>query len=361
MYPELSSRKKEILKAIIDAHVENGEPIGSTALTQSSFKGLSSATIRNEMAELEELGYLEQPHTSAGRVPSELGYRFYVDTLMQNYALTAKELSTLNELTKAKTSELDNLLRTAGKVMASLTNYPAIAVRPTERRQTILRFSVMPVDTHRFLLVNLLSETKAKTKYFRTELPLNNEVLMHLENNLNQLIAGKDTGMITLPTVYEFENRMGDYASLVGPIIKYIYEITGSESDGDIRINGVDRLLQYPEYTDVGRLKEMLGVLDRKEDLIDIVSRADDDGVNIIIGSENSVDAMNSSSLVFKKIISDGKTVGVIGVIGPCRMDYSKVVSTIEYLSNNIAAALGPDRSHALTDGRKDSDQNGTE
>ena len=165
MYPELSSRKKEILKAIIDAHVENGEPIGSKALTQSRFKGLSSATIRNEMAELEEMGYLEQPHTSAGRVPSELGYRFYVDALMQSYALTAGELTQLNELTKAKTTELDNLLRTAGKVMGALTNYPAIAVRPVEQRKAILRFSVMPVDPHRFLLVCLLSETKAKTKY----------------------------------------------------------------------------------------------------------------------------------------------------------------------------------------------------
>ncbi len=361
MYPELSSRKKEILKAIIDQHVENGEPIGSKALTQSRFKGLSSATIRNEMAELEELGYLEQPHTSAGRVPSELGYRFYVDSLMQSYALTSKELSTLNELTKAKSVELDNLLRSAGKVMASLTNYPTIAVRPTERRQAILRFSVMPVDSHRFLLVSLLSETKAKTKYFRTALTLSNEVLMELEQSLNALIAGKDTGMITLPTVYEFENRMGDYASLVGPIIKYVYEITGSEGDGDIRINGVDRLLQYPEYSDVGKLREMLGVLDRKEDLIDIVSKTGDDGVNIIIGSENAVDAMNNSSLVFKKIISDGKTVGVIGVIGPCRMDYSKVVSTIEYLSNNIAAALGHDRTPALPDGGKGFDPNGTE
>jgi len=353
MYPELSSRKKEILKAIIDQHVENGEPIGSKALTQSRFKGLSSATIRNEMAELEEMGYLEQPHTSAGRVPSELGYRFYVDTLMQSYALTAGELTQLNELMKAKTTELDNLLRSAGKVMASLTNYPAIAVRPVETRKAILRFSVMPVDAHRFLLVSLLSETKAKTKYFRSSAPLTPECLECLESNLNRLIAGKDTGSITLPAVYELENRMGDYASLVGPIIKYVYDITGSESGGDIRIDGVNRLLEYPEYTDTGKLREMLGILDRKEDLIEIVSGAEDDGVNILIGSENAVDAMNSSSLVFKKIVSDGKTVGAIGVIGPCRMDYSKVVSTLEYLSKNIAAALSPDRSNALPDGRK--------
>ena len=361
MYPELSSRKKEILKAIIDAHVENGDPVGSKALTQSRFKGLSSATIRNEMAELEEMGYLEQPHTSAGRVPSELGYRFYVDALMQSYALTAGELTQINELAKAKTTELDNLLRTAGKVMGSLTNYPAIAVRPVEKRKAILRFSVMPVDEHKFLLVSLLSETKAKTKYFKSTLALTADILSLLEGNLNLLIAGKDTGSITLPTVYELEGRMGDYQSLVGPIIKYVYEITGSEGDGDLRIDGMNRLLEYPEYTETGKLREMLSILDRKEDLIEVVSGAEDDGVNIIIGSENSVDAMNNSSLVFKKIVFDGKTVGAIGVIGPCRMDYSKVVSTLEYLSSNIAAALSPERNAALPDGGKGSNQNGSE
>jgi heat-inducible transcriptional repressor len=219
----------------------------------------------------------------------------------------------------------------------------------------------MPVDAHRFLLVLLLSETKAKTKYFKSSLTLTADVLQRLEANLNSLIAGKDTGMITLPTVYEFENRMGSYAPLVAPIIKYVYEITGSDGEGDIRIDGVERLLEYPEYTDVNKLRDMLGVLDRKEDLLEIVSEAQDDGVNILIGSENAVDAMNRSSLVFKKIVSDGKTVGAIGVIGPCRMDYSKVVSTIEYLSKNIAAALGSDKGFALPDGRKDSGHNGTE
>jgi heat-inducible transcriptional repressor len=273
-------------------------------------------------------------------VPSERGYRFYVDALMQSYALTAGELTQLNELAKAKTTELDNLLRTAGKVMGSLTNYPAIAVRPVEKRKAILRFSVMPVDEHKFLLVSLLSETKAKTKYFKSTLPLTADILSLLEGNLNLLIAGKDTGSITLPTVYELEGRMGDYQSLVGPIIKYVYEITGSEGDGDLRIDGMNRLLEYPEYTETGKLREMLSILDRKEDLIEVVSGAEDDGVNIIIGSENSVDAMNNSSLVFKKIVFDGKTVGAIGVIGPLRMDYARVLATLDNLGDNITHLL---------------------
>ena len=179
MFNELSPRKRAILKAVVDAYIESGDPVGSKTLTQGRQFGLSSATIRNEMAELESLGYLEQPHTSAGRVPSESGYRFYVDSLMKEYALNAGELAELNSMLKAKTAELDKLIQNAGRVMANLTNYTAIAVKQSEGRDTVTRFSVTPVDDRNFLLVMICSDRSAKTRFIHTENPVEEVAAAH--------------------------------------------------------------------------------------------------------------------------------------------------------------------------------------
>ena len=339
MYGELSKRKQAILKAVVDAYIENGEPIGSKTLTQGRQFELSSATIRNEMAELESMGYLEQPHTSAGRVPSELGYRFYVDSLMQDYALSAGELAELNSMLKAKTAELDKLLQNAGKVMANLTNYTAIAVKQNGGGSSVTRFSVTYIDEHDFLLVMVSSDRSAITRFVRTEISLNEEVTSTLERTLNAFIAGKDLSQITLPYLMQVENSLGAYAGLLNPIMKFIYEAVGQTKENDLRIDGVDKLLEYPEFLDAGKLKDMLGMLDRKSELMGLMDGSEND-VNIVIGKENGVEALAGSSLVYKKIVVGGKTVGAVGVIGPCRMDYSRVVSAIRYLSGGIENAM---------------------
>ena len=339
MFHELSPRKQAILKAVIDAYIETGEPIGSKALTQNKRFELSSATIRNEMAELEALGYLEQPHTSAGRTPTEAGYRFYVDSLMQEYSLSAGELAELNSMLKAKTAELDKLIHNAGKVMANLTNYTAIAVRQGGEKNTVRRFSVTPIDEHNFLLVMVCNDRNAVTRFVRTEMVVNEQITSMLEQALNNFVADRDLSTITLPYLMQMENFLGSYGALVSPIMKFVYDAVGKSDENDVRIDGVEKLLEYPEFLDSGKLKDMLGMIDRKEQLLDIIDSASDD-VTIFIGSENGVQALAGSSVVFKKIVVDGKTVGAVGVIGPQRMDYSRVVSTIRYLAGGIADAM---------------------
>ncbi len=339
MLYQLTPRKQAILKAVIDAYIETGEPMGSKTLTQMRQFDLSSATIRNEMAELESLGYLEQPHTSAGRIPTELGYRFYVDSLMQDYALSAGELAQMNSMLKAKTAELDKLIQNAGKVMANLTNYTAIAVKQSTGKNTVKRFSITPVDQHNFLLVMICGERNAKTRFIRTEMTVTEETAELLEQVLNNFVAEKDLSTVTLPYLMQMENCLGAYGSLISPIMKFVYEAMGQADEKDVRIDGVDKLLEYPEFLDSGKLKEVLGMFDRKEELLNILESADND-VTICIGRENGVEALTGSSLVFKKIVVDGKTVGAVGVIGPCRMDYSRVVSAIRYLSDGIADAM---------------------
>lgn len=334
---ELSERKKIILKAIIDAHIENGEPVGSKYLTYNQQIALSSATIRNEMAELEEMGYLEQPYTSAGRIPSEQGYRFYVNSLMQNYHLTANELREMNMLFANKMDQLDKILDSSSKLMSMLTNYASLAVKPKTNQITVVRFKTILLDGLNFLLILITNVNVVKTRYIRVAFLLEEEKLQHFENVLNMYLTNITMDMVTLPLMVEMENRVPEYRELVSPVIKAIYEVLNELDDGDLKFDGVNKLLQYPEFSDVDRMRELFGILENKEEILDIISNSAHDIINIYIGSENVVDIMQKSTLIFKTIKSGERIVGAIGVLGPCRMDYSKVVTTVEYLANNIS------------------------
>lgn len=337
---ELSERKKRILKAIVDAHIVDGEPVGSKYIMQDEHLNCSSATIRNEMAELEAMGYLEQPHTSAGRVPSELGYRFYVDSLIESYAMTTSEITEINKLLKSKMNELDQILMTASKLAGNLTNYTSFVMKPRASSVSIKRFDVIFVDRHSLLLVMISDGGAVVTKRLSIEQGVSQLTASDLAMALNDHIAGLTANEITLPIIVELENAMGDKAGIVNPIIKIIYESMNELDDGDLKISGMDRLLQYPEYSNKDQLRELLGALEKKEDILDLVSDNDHDGVSVVIGSESSVKVMNNSALVFKPVVRDGKTLGAIGIIGPRRMDYAKVVATIEGLAGNIESIL---------------------
>lgn len=337
---ELSERKKLILKAIIEAHIATGEPVGSKYLTENMQIACSSATIRNEMAELESLGYLEQPHTSSGRIPSDMGYRFYVDSLSSSYANATSEIEDLGDLLKVKMNEIDKILENASKLASSLTNYTGIAIKPRPASAYISRFETMHLDEHNFIIVMLTSIGNVKSKSIHSDEELSLEHTEYITDCLNACFAGLSAEKVTLPIVMKFENMMGTLSALVSPIIKSIYDILNEINGGSLRYSGIDHLLQYPEYSDMSQFKELLGMLERQDDILSIVSDSDREGINVYIGSESPVKVMNNSSLVFKAIKKDGKTVGAIGVIGPTRMDYAKVLSTISSISGNIATML---------------------
>ena len=339
---ELNERKRMILKAIIEAHVQVGEPVGSKYLTQNKQIPLSSATIRNEMAELESLGYLEQPHTSAGRVPSEYGYRFYVNSLMQKYRMSQNELVRLSALVKSRLAEVDRLLESATQLAASLTNYTSLAVKPRQTAARIDRFKVVMLGEELFMIVMIDGGGNIRTRQIHADITVNADMLETLETLLNEKVAGRAVEQITMPLVMEMERSFGEGESLVGPVMKAICETMGELDGGDLKYAGVNHLLEYPEYADAKEFKELLGVLEEKRDILKLVSEAptDEDGPQVIIGSENGVDEMKNSTLVFQKIKSSGRVVGAIGIIGPRRMDYSKVISTVEYIADNISELL---------------------
>ena len=269
---ELSNRKKLILKAIIEAHIELGEPVGSKYLMQNKGINYSSATIRNEMAELEAMGYLEQPHTSAGRIPSELGYRFYVDSLIEGYDLTAKEIGELKTSLTKKQAELDYILNTAMQLASSMTNYTALAVKPRHKGFSVKKFSLMTVDEYNLVLVMVSVTGAVRTKSIRSSREVTPEAAEAMSALLNKYLIGVGTSDITLNIMMEMERAMGEYDFMVSPIIKSVYEATNTDGAGELRFEGVNRLLSYPEFYDTDRLQDMLTLIEDKNDLLDVIS-----------------------------------------------------------------------------------------
>lgn len=353
-YHELSDRKKLILKAIVEAHIEGGEPVGSKYITQNNLLSCSSATIRNEMAELEQLGYLVQPHTSAGRVPSEAGYRFYVDALVEQYARTTHEVVQINQLLRAKMDELDQLLDTASRLASTMTNYTGIAIKPRSSSVTMSKFEMIPIDQNNFAMVMITSLGNVKTKKVKTVEPIPEGALKQLADLLNSEICGLGADMITLPIIMRLEAEMGDGAFLVNPAVKCIYEVMNEIDGGAMKLSGINHLLKYPEYSDTDHLGELLGTLESQEEILDLVSAASGDDINVLIGSESSVKVMNNSSLVFLPIKKNGRTVGVIGVLGPRRMNYKQVLQTLGDIGGSIASMIDEERQ--LPDGSKKED-----
>lgn len=334
----LSERKKRILRSIIDAHIAMGEPIGSKYLVTSAEIPFSSATIRNEMAELTEMGYLEQPHTSAGRVPTQLGYRFYVDSLMESYKLTATEIVALNNMLKSKIGELDTIIQSASKLVANLTNYTSVAIKASER-ETVRAFSHMVLDEHNFLMVMKMSGENVKTKQVHTDIVLDENNVSRLMSLFNAYCVGVTPEDITYATIVKMESAMGSAAALVNPAVKAFYDAVATSTDSNVRFEGVNKLLEYPEFSSVDQLKRVFSMIENKEDFLDMLSNSDRNKINVFIGDEESRFASNSA-FIFRPLTVDGKVIGAIGVFGPSRMDYSKVISTVEYLTQKITGII---------------------
>ena len=343
---ELSDRKKSILKAIVEAHIKLGEPVGSKYLMQEGNIPYSSATIRNEMAELESLGYLEQPHTSAGRIPSELGYRFYVDTLVAQYDATTKEAGQLKKLLSVKQAEIDKILDNATKVASAMTNYTALSLRPRPSSITIKKYEAVYLDPYSFIIVMIASGSDSvKTRNVKLPFSVTPELIRLLSQILNSFLTGISINEMNISLMMDMEKSLEDNTSedkklcaeLISITVKSIYE-TMNELGSEVKIEGLNRLLDYPEYKNLDKLQKMISAIESKEDIIKAVSTIDqsDDETKIFIGSENMVKIMDDSTLIYKNLKLNGRTIGAIGIIGPCRMDYSKVLATIDRLSEEI-------------------------
>ncbi len=338
-----------ILKAVVSSHIESGEPIGSKLLAEQIPVSLSSATIRNVMADLERLGYLEHPHTSAGRVPTSKGYRLYVNSLMNGYSLTEREQREIEVTASKRLIGIDNLLKDAAKTVSGLTNYTALAVKPRHRSVLVMSFKLLPMNDFGVLMVMQTSIGVVKTRFVEVGFKVSEEMSVKLEENLNRYLTGVSVENVTASLVAEMEKALSVYAPLLIPIMRAFMEEIGTLNGGELTMEGVDKMLKYPEYSNLESLKGLLGLLEKKDYILNVVSGAQNDAVNIYIGPESEDEHLKGSSLVFKTITENDLPVAAIGVIGPCRMDYPKVVSTVEYLSDKITDALKNDNATERT------------
>ena len=356
----LSPRKRQILRAIVDAHINHGEPVGSKYLSQEGLISCSSATIRNEMAELEEMGYLVQPHTSAGRVPSELGYRFYVDSLIEQYSHTRDEIDEINERLRYKLTEMDEILAEASKIASSFTDYMGIAFKSGKGKVRINRFDSVYISPRDFLLVMMFSGDVVKPKTIHLSFSLTKEDLRRFTEALNLYLVNLESDAITMPIIVRLESIMGGLSAMVHPTVKVIYETMNELDTADIKLDGVTNLLQYPEYSDASKVRGLLGILEEKDRIIDVISShtaTTEDGISVYIGTEDGQDVMSNSTIIFKNI-SVGGTQLAIGVIGPKRMNYQKVIGMITRLASGLDRMFGEDTDMLLADQTKPSGGN---
>ncbi len=336
-YSGLSARKKLILKAIVEAHISHGEPVGSKFLSSNALITCSPATIRNEMAELEALGYLVQPHTSAGRVPSELGYRFYVDALVKQYGETRNEIEEIHERLRYKLTEMDEILAEASRLAASFTDYTGIAFKTGAGNVRIAKFDSVYISPRDFLLVMMFAGDTVKAKPIHLPFSISEADLRRFTEAANIYLVNTPSDGITMPIIVRLEALMGAASAMVHPAVKVIYEAINELDTADVHLDGITKLLDYPEYSDTDKLRSLLGMLEEKDKLMDVITShtADDDGINVYIGTENGADAMSNTALIFRTVTVGAKRFAV-GVIGPKRMNYSKVIEMITQLASGI-------------------------
>ena len=345
---ELTERKKQILRAIVDSYIRTAEPVGSKTISQLPGMDFSPATIRNEMADLTTMGLLEQPHTSAGRVPSAAGYRLYVDELMQDYRLSMDETKTINQAMEVKMQEVDKMISQVGKLVSKMTDLPAYAVAARSSQRTVKRFDLILAEAGSFILVVMLSDNQVQNKLIRLPLDVSQEDLRLLSAVLNASLTELTADEITPELLAKVTRSAAGAASLVPVIVDYTVELL-KKTHSEVYMTGQAKLLGQPEYHDVEKAQEVLTSLD--DDVSSNLPATLSSGTTqILVGPENVAKELKDSSVVITKFdIGDGMQ-GMIGVVGPTRMDYAKITARLSYFAENLGRMFAKPQQPALNE-----------
>ncbi len=332
---ELSERKKKILRAIVDNYVRTAEPVGSKMIAEMPGMDFSSATIRNEMAELTQLGLLEQPHTSAGRIPSPAGYRFYVDELMNDYRLSVDETKSINQAMEVKMQEFDKMISQVGRMVSKLTNLPAYAVASAPRGVTVKRFDLIAAEENSFILVVMLASERVKNKLIHLPVAVDETDLRALVAVLNATLTDLTAEQITPDVLSRVTRSAGTAAALVPIVLDFTMELL-REQKSEVYMTGHAKLLTQPEFRDPDKAQTLLTSLD--EEMISNLpaTLASVSGTQILVGPENVAEELRESSVVMTKFDIGGGMQGMIGVVGPTRMDYAQITARLSYFAENL-------------------------
>lgn len=340
--PEImAERKRRILKVITDDYISSAEPVGSRTIARKYDLGLSPATIRNEMADLEEEGYLQQPHTSAGRIPSDRGYRYYVDALMERRRLRAEETATIKRDLAARERALDQVIHQAARVLAQFTRYPSLILTPDRESAVIKHIQLVHLGDRNVVVLVVTDTGQVESKIIECDPGLDQAELERLSNLLNERLFNRHVSEIKKSMIREIKTRMQSEDLLFHQALQAL--VNGAQMGGaeQVVMDGTAQILDQPEFADRDRFRPLLNLLGEEQSLYRLLREtAAGERVNVSIGQENKDAAVRDCSVITATYEVNQRSLGIIGVLGPTRMDYAKVLTVVEFMATHLSAIL---------------------
>lgn len=333
---DISERKKRILRTVIEEYIDTAEPVGSKTVQSKAGLTCSPATIRNELASLTESGFLEQPHTSAGRIPTAKGYRLYVNELMTEQQLSLEETEAINKSLSSKVKQLDKLMSDVGHLTSEMTSYPALAISSIAPA-TIKRFELIYIDPNTFIIVLLMSNDSVKNKFIRLPFSFDQGMMQKLSAIFNANFTGITEDKITPLLISSSERAVGDTMGLTSVIAGFAIETLSSVKSAETVVSGEANLLRLPEFRDPGKAHELISYLSDSEHLQNLPALSDTGDIKVLIGPENVAEELRDSSVVLASYNAGDGTRGLVGVVGPTRMDYSHVAAKLSYIADGLS------------------------
>lgn len=337
----MDERKQKVLAAIVQDYILGGEPVGSRSIARRYDLGVSPATIRNEMADLEEMGLLEQPHTSAGRIPSDFGYRYYVDCLMAPQELTAEEKEYVQRRYMQKIHEFEQMLEETACLISEMTAYTAVALGPNQKKAYLEQVQILPVQlSGKALLIAVTSTGLVEHRLFTIPESTTVEDLQRLSKLLNANLQGRVVEEIHRAVLQDIYQEVIEQRELYNQVVELLKQVLVLESGNKVYLDGVFNILTQPEFKDLDRVKGFLGFLEQEEALRRIFAATPEKGLSIRIGQENKQEGIDRCSVVTINYAVDGKVAGKLGLLGPTRMQYSRVISVLNCIAECLSRSL---------------------
>lgn len=339
----LNDRAQHLFKVLVQSYIRDGQPVGSTTLARSSGLELSSATIRNVMSDLEDIGLLHSPHTSAGRVPTEAGYRLFVDSLLQVERLDEQLGQRFREQFK-RDMDSTTLVRTAGDILSRVTSLAGVVTIPRRTHRYLKQIEFVPLSDNRVLTILVFHPEEVQNKILQLEEPLSRDTLQQAANYLNELCGGKDIKELRSQLVTELDGLRENMNDLMRSAIELggkAFSLDEEKAEDDWVVSGTENLMNYQELSDISRLRDLFNVFHSKSEMLTLLDRSlNADGVQIFIGQESGYQTFNDCSVITAPYSSDGEILGVLAVVGPTRIAYDKVIPVVDLTSRLLGAAL---------------------
>lgn len=336
----LNERKKKILQIIIEDYISSAEPVGSRTIARKYDLGLSPATIRNEMSDLELLGYLEQPHTSGGRIPSAQAYRFYVDALIEPGTLTDNDMALIDGWYNERRRNIDDIFQSTAKILSRMTQNVSMVLT---NQQTIANFcylKFLPLDSQHAILCIVADDGSIDTNVIDIPLGMSSEEMDYLAGKMSKLLEDRNLSDISVEILQTVHTDVVEDKLIFSSLLQAVRKMTGRRQEQKVFLGGTKQLLNQPEFRDVERVRNLLGILEEEKVLKDLLQGGEDSGLKVTIGSENKFTGIQDCSMVQATYRLNGQIVGTMAVLGPTRMEYGKVISVMDYLHKYLKTIL---------------------